>query len=85
MSHRQLLVSSMALQVAQEVSERAAQGQHALDVRQAQIGQRDSDLKDLQHALQTQHFDLQHKHQQLQVTFLLSNAMAYCCLSVLCA
>ena len=58
---------SVGLQVAQEGSERAAQGQCALDVRQAQVVERENDMKELKHALQTQHSDLQHRHQQLQV------------------
>ena len=53
--------------MAQDASERAAQGQRALDVRQAQVAERENDMKDLKHALQTQHSDLQHRHQQLQV------------------
>jgi len=53
--------------VAQDGSERAAQGQRALDVREAQVAERENDMKDLKHALQTQHSDLQHRHQQLQV------------------
>ncbi len=57
----------MGLQVAQDVAERAAQGQRALDVREAQLAQRENDMKELKHALQTQHSDLQHRHHQLQV------------------
>ncbi len=53
--------------MAQEGSERAAQGQLALDVRQAQVVERENDMKELKHALQSQHSDLQHRHQQLQV------------------
>ena len=60
------------LQAAKEGSDRAAQGQQALDKREAQVTQRESDMQDLKHSLHTQHLDLQHKHQQLQVFSLLS-------------
>lgn len=38
-----------------------------MDVREAQVAKRETDMKELKHALQTQHSDLQHRHQQLQV------------------
>lgn len=68
------------LQAAQEGSERAAQGQHALDVREAQMAQHESDMKDLKHALQKQHSDLQHKQQQLQVHFNIISCHSCCML-----
>lgn len=55
------------MQAAEEASERAALGQQALDTREARVSQRESDLKDLNHALQAQHADLQRQQQQLQV------------------
>ena len=59
------------LQAAKEASERAAQEQQALNAREAQVTQRETDLQELKHSLHTQHLDLQHKHQQLQVVCLL--------------
>ena len=55
------------MQAAQEGSERAALGQQALDTREARVSQHESDLKDLNHALQAQHAELQRQQQQLQV------------------
>ena len=55
------------LQAAQKASERAAEEQHALDIRKAQLDQHDSQLKELDLALHTRHAELQHKQHQLQV------------------
>ena len=47
------------------------------------MAQCESDMKDLKHALQAQHSDLQHRHHQLQVplcTFLLTSLSTQKCL-----